>query len=99
LARFTAAAAVTAVLWGWAAGQYPDLVPPSVTIADAAASRTTLVTMLVSLLIGAALLVPALIYLYTLFQREHLSGAGAEHTASFAARQRGAASQPRSSAR
>ena len=98
-ARVAAGAAVAAVLWGWAAGQYPYLVPPSVTIAEAAASRTTLVTMLVSLLSGAALLVPALVYLYRLFQREHVSGAGAEHTASFAARPRAAASRPRSSAR
>ena len=70
-ARITAGLAVVAVLWGWAAGQYPYLQPPDVTIADAAASRRTLVTMLVSLLLGTVLLVPALGYLYVLFQRGH----------------------------
>jgi cytochrome bd ubiquinol oxidase subunit II len=70
-ARLAAGLAVVAVLWGWAAAQYPYILPPRVTIADAAASRTTLITLLVSLLIGAVLLVPALVYLYTLFQRSH----------------------------
>ena len=68
-ARVSGALAVVAVLWGWAAGQYPYLLPQKVTIADAAASRTTLVTMLVSLLLGSLLLAPALGYLYVLFQR------------------------------
>ena len=71
LARVAAAVAVVALLWGWAVGQYPYLLPPTVTIADAAAGRTTLVTLLVSLLIGGVILVPALAYLYTLFQRAH----------------------------
>jgi cytochrome bd ubiquinol oxidase subunit II len=71
LARIAAGLAVTAVLWGWAAAQYPYIVPPDLTIANAAATRTTLITMLVSLLIGSVLLIPALVYLYTLFQRSH----------------------------
>jgi cytochrome d ubiquinol oxidase subunit II len=79
LARVAAGLAVTAVLWGWAAAQYPYLLPPTVTIEDAAASRTTLVTMLVSLLIGAVLLVPALVYLYTLFQRGHRHDPAGRH--------------------
>lgn len=71
LARVAAGLAVTAVLWGWAAAQYPYIHPPGVTIAGAAAHRTTLITLLVSLLIGSVLLIPALLYLYTLFQRSH----------------------------
>ncbi|HEU4349394.1 MAG TPA: cytochrome d ubiquinol oxidase subunit II [Actinoplanes sp.] len=70
-ARIAGALAVVAVLWGWAAAQYPYIQPPSVTIADAAASRTTLITMLISLAIGSVLLIPALAYLYVLFQRSH----------------------------
>jgi cytochrome d ubiquinol oxidase subunit II len=70
-ARITAAVAVTAVLWGWAAAQYPYIVPPSLTITEAAAGHTTQITMLVSLLIGSVLLLPALVLLYTLFQRSH----------------------------
>jgi cytochrome d ubiquinol oxidase subunit II len=70
-ARITGALAVTAVLWGWAAAQYPYIQPPSVTITDAAAGPATLTTMLVSLLIGSVLLLPALVFLYRLFQRDH----------------------------
>jgi cytochrome d ubiquinol oxidase subunit II len=68
-ARVTAALAVTAVVWGWAAAQYPYVLQPSLTIDEAAAGRATLVAMLVSLLIGGAILVPALVYMYALFQR------------------------------
>jgi cytochrome bd ubiquinol oxidase subunit II len=68
-ARIAAALAVTAVVWGWAAAQYPYLLPPALTIAAGAAPRTTLLAMFVSLLIGGAILVPALVYLYRLFQR------------------------------
>jgi cytochrome d ubiquinol oxidase subunit II len=68
-ARIVAALAVTAVLWGWAAAQYPYILLPALTIEQAAASRTTLVTMLVTLLGGSVLLIPALVYLYALFQR------------------------------
>ena len=70
-ARITGALAVTAVLWGWAAAQYPYILPPSMTITQAAAGHTTQTTMLVSLLIGSVLLLPALVFLYTLFQRAH----------------------------
>jgi cytochrome d ubiquinol oxidase subunit II len=76
LARVAAGLAVTGILWGWAAAQYPYIQPPAVTIADAAANRTTQVTLLVSLLIGSVLLVPALVFLYTLFQRSHLAADG-----------------------
>jgi cytochrome d ubiquinol oxidase subunit II len=68
LARVAAAAAVTAVVWGWAAAQYPYLLIPQMTIEGAAAGRATLLAMLVSLLIGSLFLVPALWYLYSLFQ-------------------------------
>ena len=70
-ARIAGALAVVAVLWGWAAAQYPYILPPDVTIADAAASRTTLVTLLISLMLGTLLLAPSLGYLYLLFQRSH----------------------------
>jgi len=73
-ARIAGALAVVAVLWGWAVAQYPYIQPPAVTIADAAASRTTLVTLLISLLAGTVLLAPSLGYLYVLFQRTHQRG-------------------------
>jgi cytochrome d ubiquinol oxidase subunit II len=70
-ARITAGLAVTAVLWGWAVAQYPYILPTTMTITQAAAGRATQTTMLVSLLIGSVLLLPALVFLYTLFQRGH----------------------------
>jgi cytochrome d ubiquinol oxidase subunit II len=71
LARVASALAVAAILVGWAAAQYPYILPPELTIADAAAGTSTLVAMLVGLVVGGAVLVPALWYLYSLFQREH----------------------------
>ena len=69
VARVTSALAVATILLGWAVAQYPYLLLPDLTIEDAAAGRPTLVAMLVSLVLGALLLVPALVYLYRLFQR------------------------------
>jgi cytochrome bd-type quinol oxidase subunit 2 len=69
LARVASALAVTTILIGWAVAQYPYLLPPAVTIDQAAAGRATLLAMLAALVIGGIVLVPALIYLYVLFQR------------------------------
>jgi cytochrome d ubiquinol oxidase subunit II len=68
-ARLTASLAVATILIGWAVAQYPYILPPQLTIDDAAAGQATLVAMLVSLILGSILLVPSLIYLYRLFQR------------------------------
>jgi cytochrome bd ubiquinol oxidase subunit II len=68
-ARLASALAVTAILVGWAVSQYPYLLPPSRTVDEAAAGRSTLLALLVALCAGAAILVPSLGYLYTLFQR------------------------------
>jgi len=73
-ARIASSLAVAAILVGWAVGQYPYLLPPGpgnpgLTIAAAAAGRVTLVAMLVALVVGTLVLVPSLIYLYSLFQR------------------------------
>ena len=68
--RITAALAVTAVLWGWAVGQYPDVLVGAATVQDAAAPDATLVALVVTLAIGSAFLVPALLLLYRLSQAE-----------------------------
>lgn len=73
LARFLAGGGAAAILWGWALSQYPYLVEPSVTIYDAAPSGT-LDVLLASLLLGSAVLFPFLVYLYTLFKGDVLSG-------------------------
>ncbi|MEV5753835.1 cytochrome d ubiquinol oxidase subunit II [Actinoallomurus sp. NPDC052308] len=69
LARVTAATAVAAVIWGWPVAQYPLLLPPHVTVANAAAQPTVLHATLASVIIGLVLLVPSLVWLFALFQR------------------------------
>jgi cytochrome d ubiquinol oxidase subunit II len=68
--RITAALAVAAIVWGWGVGQYPVMLEPSVTIADAAAPRMVLSAMLATLLVGAALLLPSLWLLFVVFPRQ-----------------------------
>jgi cytochrome d ubiquinol oxidase subunit II len=77
-ARFSAALAIVAVLVGWAAGQYPYMLEHSLRISDAAGAHATLVAILVTLGVGAVLLVPALTWLLVLTQRGTLS-ASADH--------------------
>jgi cytochrome bd ubiquinol oxidase subunit II len=67
--RVTAALAVTAVIWGWGVAQYP-VVLPGLTVAAAAGDPAVLSTVLWVLGIGALLLVPSLVYLFTMFQRD-----------------------------
>ena len=73
-ARLSAALAVVAVLFGWAAGQYPYMLEPGLRIADAAGAHATLVAILVVLGAGAVVLVPALVWLFALMQRGVLAG-------------------------
>jgi len=68
-ARLTAGLAVGAILWGWAVAQYPDLLVGSLTVAQASALEATLVALLISLLVGAVLVVPSMIALFVLSQR------------------------------
>ncbi len=74
VARVTAALAVTAVIWGWAAAQYPWLLQPDLTIADAAAAPAALRPLLVTLLVAVVLVVPSLLLLFALFQRDPAGG-------------------------
>jgi len=68
VARLAAAAQVSLILWGWALGQYPYLVPPTVTIAEAAAPPLTLTLVLWALAGGALVLFPSLAYLFRIFK-------------------------------
>ncbi|MGE3286123.1 MAG: cytochrome d ubiquinol oxidase subunit II [Pseudonocardia sp.] len=76
LARLASSAAVTTILIGWAVAQYPYVLVPTLTVEEAAQGRSTLVAVLVSLVIGSLLLIPALVFLYRLFQRETGRAAG-----------------------
>ncbi|MUL41973.1 cytochrome d ubiquinol oxidase subunit II [Streptomonospora sp. PA3] len=66
--RVSAALAVAGLLWGWGAAQYPRLLP-GVTLREAAATDAVLGAALGALAVGAVLLVPSLLWLYTMFQR------------------------------
>ena len=68
LARLAAAAQVTFILWGWAAAQYPYLLPPTLTIEAAAAPARALVVVLWALAAGACVLFPSLFYLFRMFK-------------------------------
>ncbi len=98
LARLASALAVATVLVGWAAAQYPYMLPPALTIDQAARGTPTLVAMLVALVVGSVVLVPALIYLYVLFQRAHPEHPGSAPR-STARRCAGCAGEPRSAIR
>ena len=74
-ARVAAAAQVTLIVLGWGLAQYPELAIPGLTIAECGAPRSVLVPMLVTLGIGSAVLVPALIYLFAVFKAHSDSGA------------------------
>ena len=69
LARAAAAVQVSLIMWGWAGSQYPYVIPPDLTIADAAAPAATLHLVLLALGLGAAVLVPSLAYLFRVFKR------------------------------
>jgi cytochrome d ubiquinol oxidase subunit II len=71
--RGTAALAVSALLWGWGAAQYPWLLP-GVDVAQAAATDAVLGASLAALGVGAVLLVPSLWWLYAIFQRGTAEG-------------------------
>ena len=58
LARVTAAAAVVAIAVGWAFAQAPYLLPPELTLDEAAASDATLTALSVSIALGLVVLVP-----------------------------------------
>jgi cytochrome d ubiquinol oxidase subunit II len=66
LARYTAAAAVAAVIAGWGAAQQPDILP-GLTVQAAAAGDGTLVAVIVAVGIGAVVLVPSLVLLFSLY--------------------------------
>jgi cytochrome d ubiquinol oxidase subunit II len=67
VARAAAVAQVSLILWGWAFALYPYLIPPALTIRDAAAPRITLQLLLWGLLAGAVILIPSLVYLFRTF--------------------------------
>jgi cytochrome bd ubiquinol oxidase subunit II len=74
-ARYSAAAAVAAVVSGWAVAQEPVLLP-GLTVSEAAAGHDVLVAVLVSVGAGGVLLAPSLALLFTLTLRGRLGYEG-----------------------
>jgi cytochrome d ubiquinol oxidase subunit II len=66
VARYTAAAAVAAIVAGWALAQRPYLLPPDLTVHEAAAPDASLAALVIAATLGLALLVPALAWLFRL---------------------------------
>jgi cytochrome d ubiquinol oxidase subunit II len=67
-ARAASTVAVVAVIAGWALAQRPNLLP-GLTIHEAAASRSTLVALIIATAVGSLILVPALGLLFNLYLR------------------------------
>src|SRR6267154_1483641 len=68
IARVAVIAQVVFVLWAWAVGQWPYLVPPDLTISATAAPSATLSGMLVVITIGGLILIPSLWLLFRVFK-------------------------------
>ena len=70
--RALAAAAVTAIIWGWGVAQLPAILPGSLTIGGAAAPAGTLDALIVISIVAAATIGPSLGLLFILDGRSRL---------------------------
>ena len=68
VARYTCVAQIVALLAGWAAAQWPYLIYPDVTVANAAAPASTLALTAWTLPFGLGALFPALWFLFRVFK-------------------------------
>jgi cytochrome d ubiquinol oxidase subunit II len=68
IARVAVIGQVVLVLWAWAIGQWPFLVPPDLTIPATAAPPATLTGMLVVITVGSLILLPSLWLLFRVFK-------------------------------
>jgi cytochrome d ubiquinol oxidase subunit II len=72
-ARASAALAVIAIIAGWGLAQRPRFLP-GLTVDQAAAGRSTEISVIVAVALGALILIPSLILLYRLFLLGRLGG-------------------------
>jgi cytochrome bd ubiquinol oxidase subunit II len=72
VARLTSAAAVAAIVVGWALAQEPDFLPGELTVDQAAAGEATLTAVLICVAIGLLILIPSLALLYRLVLKGQL---------------------------
>lgn len=68
LARAAVIVQVSLIFWGWAVSQFPYMLPPALTIQQAAASPATLRPVLWALAAGALVLLPSLWFLLRVFK-------------------------------
>jgi cytochrome bd ubiquinol oxidase subunit II len=71
-ARWVVAVAVGAIVAGWVAAQQPYMLPPELTVDEAAAGDATLTALLIAVVIGLVVLVPSLTWLFRLTLRGQL---------------------------
>jgi cytochrome bd ubiquinol oxidase subunit II len=79
--RVAAVGAGTAVIWGYFAAVFPYMLPTSLTISQAAGASTTLTWVIGIFAVAAVTVIPALILLYTLSQRQALESYSASSDA------------------
>jgi cytochrome d ubiquinol oxidase subunit II len=70
--RAAAVGAGTAVVWGYFAAAFPYVLPTSLSIARAAGASATLTAVIIIFAVAAITVVPSLILLYVLSQRQTL---------------------------
>lgn len=69
VARGAAMVQTAAIVLGWGFAQYPHVIPPDMTLAEAAAPDPVLRAVLLVLGVGSLLLIPAFVWLYRIFAR------------------------------
>ncbi|MFW6195319.1 MAG: cytochrome d ubiquinol oxidase subunit II [Chloroflexota bacterium] len=67
-AGLAAAGAAATVLWGWPIAHYPLIVPPDITLEQARASDPVMAAVVISVIVGAAITIPALAWMFYLFK-------------------------------
>jgi cytochrome d ubiquinol oxidase subunit II len=72
--RAAAVGAGTAVIWGYFAAAFPYVLPTSLTISGAASASAALTAIIVVFIAAALTVIPSLILLYVLSQRQALEG-------------------------
>lgn len=75
LARLAVGGQMVFVLWAWAVGQYPYLMPPDLTIAGSATAESVLTAFLWVVVVGMLVMLPSLFLLFRVFK-----GAGGKAT-------------------
>lgn len=81
LARFMIILEAAFLLGSWGLSQYPYLIPPYVTISNAANDSNVIIALLISIVVGMALLIPSLYYLFSVFKTSMPAPGLAKHEA------------------